>query len=74
MILEPWGSEEAIVAEAVKSTRQDVEQETAAELVSGEGHDLLAVGAALAITFISKGDPGIVEADEAAVRYRDPVG
>src|SRR3546814_7870886 len=39
-----------------------------------EGHDLLAVGAALAIILVTEGDRGIVEADEAAVRYRNAVG
>ena len=58
----------------MEPTRQGVEQEAADELVSGEGHDLLAVGAALAIILVAEGDPGIVEAEEAAVRYGDPVG
>lgn len=74
MILAPGAGEQAVVADAVESARQGVEQEAAEELVSGEGHDLLAVGAALAIILVAESDPGIVEADEAAVRYRNPVG
>src|SRR3546814_9907420 len=74
MILAPGAGEQAIVADAVESARQGVEQEAANELVSGQRHDLLAVGAALAIIFISEGDPGLIEAEEAAVRYRNAVG
>src|SRR3546814_13180420 len=55
MILAPGAGEQAIVADAVESARQGVEQEAANELVSGQRHDLLAVGAALAIIFISEG-------------------
>src|SRR3546814_2328721 len=46
--LAPCAGEQAVVADAVEPARQGVEQEAADELVSGEGHDLLAVGAALA--------------------------
>src|SRR3546814_8291765 len=74
MILAPGAGEQARVADAVESARQGVEQEAANELVSGQRHDLLAVGAALAIIFISEGDPGLIEAEEAAVRYRNAVG
>ena len=41
--------EQDAVADAVEALRQDVEQEAADELVGGECHDLLAVGAAAAI-------------------------
>ena len=56
MILAPGAGEQSIVADPMEPTRQSVEQEAADELVSGDGHDLLAVGAALAIIFISEGD------------------
>src|SRR3546814_5970950 len=72
--LAPCAGEQAVVADAVEPARQGVEQEAADELVSGEGHDLLAVGGALAIILVTEGDSGIVEADEAAVRYRNAVG
>ena len=68
MILAPGAGEQSIVADPMEPTWQSVEQEAADELIGGEGHDLLAVGAALAIIFISEGDPGIVEADKAADR------
>src|SRR3546814_950895 len=74
MILGAWAGEEAIVADAGESARQGVEEEAADELVGGEGHDLLPSGAGLAIILVAEGDPGIVEAEEAAVRYGDPVG
>src|SRR3546814_6304956 len=74
MILAACAGEEAIVADAVVSARQGVEEEAADELVGGEGHDLLPSGAGLAIILVAEGDPGIVEAEEAAVRYGDPVG
>src|SRR3546814_19750685 len=73
MILAPGAGEQAIVADAVESARQGVEQEAANEPVSGQRHDLLAVGAALAIIFISEGHPGLIEAEEAAVRSRNAV-
>lgn len=74
MILAACAGEEPVVADAVESARQGVEQKAADELVGGERHDLLAVGAALAIVLVTEGDRGIVEADEAAVRYRNAVG
>ena len=37
--------EQAVVPDAVEAARQDVEQEAADELVGGERHDLLPVGA-----------------------------
>src|SRR3546814_11002658 len=74
MILAACAGEEAIVADAVESARQGVEEEAADELVGGEGPDLLPSGAGLAIILVAEGDPGIVEAEEAAVRYGDPAG
>ena len=37
--------EQAVVTDAMEAARQDVEQEAADELVGGERHDLLPVGA-----------------------------
>ena len=45
-----------------KPLRQDVEQEAADELVGGERHDLLPVGAGAAIVLVAEGDAGLVEA------------
>ncbi len=46
------------MADAVEAARQDVEQEAADELVGGERHDLLAVGAVAAIVLVAEGDAG----------------
>ena len=54
--------EQAVVADAVEAARQDVEQEAADELVGGERHDLLAVGAVAAIVLVAEGDAALVEA------------
>ena len=54
--------EQAVVADAVEALRQDVEQEAADELVGGERHDLLPVGAGAAIVLVAEGDAGLVEA------------
>src|SRR3546814_12323555 len=43
-------------------------------LVSRERHDLLPSGAGLAVVLVPEGDALLIEAEEAAVRYRDPVG
>lgn len=58
----------------MEPARQCVEEEAADELVGGEGHDLLPCGAGLAIILVAEGDPGLVEPEEGAVRYGDPVG
>ena len=58
----------------MEATWQDVEQETADELTGGERHDLLPVSAVATIVLVAEGDPGLIEADEAAVRDRNPVG
>src|SRR3546814_6050773 len=74
MVLAPGAGEQAIVADAVESARQGVEQEAAEELVSRERHDLLPSGAGLAVVLVPEGDALLIEAEEAAVRYGDPVG
>src|SRR3546814_7911925 len=74
MVLAPGAGEQAIVADAVESARQGVEQEAAEELVSRERHDLLPSGAGLAVVLVPEGDALLIEAEEAAVRYRAPVG
>lgn len=64
---------QAAMPDAVESLWQHVEQEAADELVGGERHDLLPVGAVATIVLVVEGDAARVEADEAAVRDRDPV-
>ena len=58
---------------AVEAEREDMQQEAAHELVGVERHDLTALGAATAIILVAEGDAGLVEADQATVRDRDPV-
>ncbi len=65
--------EQAVVADAMEATRQDMEQEAADELVGGEGHDLLPIGAVATVILVAEGYPAPVEGDQPAVRYRDPV-
>ena len=66
--------EQAVMADAVKAARQDVEQEPADELVGGERHELLPVGSVATVVLVAEGDAGLVEGDQAAVRDGDPVG
>jgi len=66
--------EQAVMADAVKASRQIVKQEAPDELVRGERHDLLPVGATPAIVLVAEGDAVVAEADKSAVRDGDPVG
>src|SRR3546814_11215950 len=74
MILAACAGEEAVVADAVEPARQGVEKKAADELVGRKGHDLLPSGTGLAVVLVAEGDPGFVEPEEAAVRYRNAVG
>ena len=60
--------EQAIVADAMEALRQDVEQEAPDELVGGERHDLLPVGTVGPVVLVAERDPGLVQADNPAVR------
>ena len=53
---------QAVVADAMEAAWQDVEQEPTNELVGGERHDLLPVGARAAIVLVAEGDAALVEA------------
>jgi hypothetical protein len=59
--------EQAIVADAVEAVRQDVDQEAADELASGQRHDLLALATFGTIVLLSEGDAGAVAGDQLAV-------
>jgi hypothetical protein len=48
-------------------------QAAADELVGGERHHLLPVGAGATIVFVTEGDAGRVEAEQATVRDGDPM-
>src|SRR5690606_38746358 len=63
-------SEQAIVPNAMEAARQNMQQEAADELVGGDGHELLPVGAGAAVILVSEGDAGLVEGNKAAVRDR----
>jgi hypothetical protein len=65
---------QVIMPDAMESTRQDVEQEPADELVGGERHDALPVGTVASVVLVAEDDAGLVEADQAAVRDGDAVG
>ena len=66
-------SEQAIMADAVEPTRQDMEQEAADELVGGKRHDALAISTVATIVLVAEGNSGFVGGDKAAVRDGDPV-
>ena len=59
--------EQAVVADAVEAVRQDVDQESADELIGGECHDLLALATIGTIVLPSEGDAGAVAGDQPAV-------
>lgn len=62
------------MTDAVESAGEDMEQEMADELVGGERHDLLPLGIVAAVVFVARGDPSLVEGDEAPVRDGDAMG
>ena len=66
--------EQAVMADAVEATWQDMEQEAPDELVRREGHDALPLGTIAAIVLVAEGDAGLVERDQAPVGDGDPVG
>jgi len=66
--------EQAVVTDTVEALRQNMKQEATDELVGAERHGALAVGTVAAIVLVAKGDAGLVERDEPAVRDGDAVG
>ena len=62
------------MADAVKSPRQDVQQEPADELVGGQRHGAIPLGAVATVVLEAERHAAIVEGEEAAVGDRDPVG
>jgi hypothetical protein len=48
------------MADAVKPLRQDVKQEAPDELVGGERHGALVLGAVAAVVLVAEGDAGFV--------------
>jgi len=66
--------EQAVVTDTVEALRQNMKQEATDELVGAERHGALAVGTIAAIVLVAKGDAGLVERDQPAVRDGDAVG
>lgn len=62
------------MADAMEAARQDMEQEAADELVRGERHDLLSLGAAAAVILVPERDLAVLEGEESPVRDGDAVG
>jgi hypothetical protein len=66
--------EQAIVADAVKTLRQDVQQKAPNELVRSQGHDPVALGTVAAIVLLAEGHATLIERTQPPVRDRHPVG
>ncbi len=66
--------EQAIMADAVEATGQNVQQEATHELVGREGHRLVARLAGDAVVLAAKGDATFIEGEQAGVRDRHPMG
>src|SRR5690606_21582690 len=66
--------EQAVVADTVEPTRQNMEQEAPDELVGAEGHDALTVGPVTTIILVAERDAALVERDQPTVRDRHAVG
>lgn len=65
--------EETIVADAMESGGQDVDEEAANELVDGEGHHLGAFASFGAVVLPLEGDASVVDRDEPTVGDGDAV-
>ena len=63
--------EEAVVANAMETVRQHVEQEASHELANVQAHDLALVTTALPIVLPAETDMGLVKIEQAAVSNRD---
>ena len=66
--------EETVVADAMQSFGQNVDQEAANKLAGAKRHRLVACGAIAAVILVTEGDAIGIDADEAAVGDRDAVG
>ena len=66
--------EQAVVADAVESVRQHVDEEAADELVWCERHPLVAIATFDPVVLPFEGDAVVVGRDQSAVRDGDAVG
>lgn len=62
------------MADAMKSPWQDMQHETADELIRGECHDLLLVGRVPSVVLVAKRHAVFVERQKATVRDGNAVG
>ena len=65
-------AKKTVVTDALKTVRQDMEQEAANEVVGLQGHDFLPV--VMAIIFPAKTDPAVVNTKQAVVGNGDTMG
>ena len=74
-VLDPGGvSQQAVVADAVESAREDMQQEAAHELIDREGHRFVAATALGAVVLELEGDALFIECDQPAVGDGHAVG
>jgi len=66
--------QQAVVADAVEALGQDVDEESADELVCGECHALVSVSALDSVVLPLEGDAVLVECDQAAIGDGNAVG
>src|SRR5262245_55502649 len=65
---------QAVVADAVEARRQDVDEESADDLVCGECHALVSISALDSVVLPLEGDAVLVECDQAAIGDGNAVG
>ena len=65
--------EQPVMTDAVKALRQDMEQETADELLRRQRHHLVPSEAIRAIVLVAEGDAAAVMCDKPRIRDRHPV-
>src|ERR1700676_430826 len=66
--------EQAVMANAVEAVWQDMEQETAGELMRRERHHALPLRTIAAVVVVAEGDTGLVVGDQTLIGDGDPVG
>ncbi len=66
--------EQPVVTDAMKASRQHVDEKAAHELVGGQGHGFITITPFAAIVLPLEGDTVFVAGDEAAVADGDPMG
>ena len=66
--------QQAVVADAVEALGQDVDEESADELVCGECHALVSISALDTVVLALEGDAVLVECDQAAIGDGNAVG